>query len=328
MNSTYQVSPNVNLDVQLSFQASSVVIDNNTNQWAYQPDTGRWIQPYSTANAIKLPATQKGYIQWQSPPGITQPTVNPGEQLTATFYDIAISQPSQNSFSPAPPQVLLAKVTSVANATTTFGPFILPTGAQGAIVVWRVLTGNAAPELVEVTDSTGNIIWGSVEPNQSLQPDELSILTDTLLQVPMAYQVDPQIKLIITEAAGVTHTFWIIVTFIPTSLGVQIQGSDVQIPVVTSKTPAGLYTTTADQTVTNASGQILAANASRAQVIVQNTGTVNIRLGLGATPTATSGIRLIPNASFISTAPRGFQGAVNAISETSANSTASVVESN
>lgn len=79
-------------------------------------------------------------------------------------------------------------------------------------------------------------------------------------------------------------------------------------------------------TVTNASSALLAANASRRYVLIQNNhATATVYLNFSATATAANGIKLAPGASYES----GFAahlGAINAIGDVASNTAVIVVE--
>lgn len=87
-------------------------------------------------------------------------------------------------------------------------------------------------------------------------------------------------------------------------------------------------THTADNTVTNASETILAANSARKGLIIQNVDSSdNVRVNLaGATATVTNGIQLAPGQSITLMMPACPTNAITAIREGSADTTVHVVE--
>lgn len=87
-------------------------------------------------------------------------------------------------------------------------------------------------------------------------------------------------------------------------------------------------THTADNTVTNASETILAANAARKGIIIQNTNAAeNARIRLdGGVATTTTGLQLKPGASITLTPPTLPKGAITAIREGATDTTIHVVE--
>lgn len=91
----------------------------------------------------------------------------------------------------------------------------------------------------------------------------------------------------------------------------------------------GTLTNPADVTAGAASSEILAANAKRRYLRIQNTDATDVaRIGFGITPTSTRGIRLIAGATLEFKESDGpiFLGAVNAIREAAADATLSVLE--
>jgi hypothetical protein len=82
------------------------------------------------------------------------------------------------------------------------------------------------------------------------------------------------------------------------SVPVVIASDQSPVPVVGA--PANLTNGHETAVPGPAAVQILAANAIRAWAIMQNTGTANIRVGVDNTVTATTGLRLLPNATITS----------------------------
>jgi hypothetical protein len=98
------------------------------------------------------------------------------------------------------------------------------------------------------------------------------------------------------------------------SLPVVLASDQAAIPVeITS--PTSTLNNGAETPITSAAAvAILAANPSRKQAIIQNTGAANIRVGVAGV-TATTGLRLTPNAVYTYTNPNIYQGALYAIAE-------------
>lgn len=88
----------------------------------------------------------------------------------------------------------------------------------------------------------------------------------------------------------------------------------------------GSFTNPTDITVSSTSGQILAANVSRVAFMIQNTGSANVRVGIGITPTATRGFQLTPGQILTMEPPFQITSAVNAIREGGSDSSVSVGE--
>lgn len=108
-------------------------------------------------------------------------------------------------------------------------------------------------------------------------------------------------------------------------LGAKPSAESLPVVFATDQAPIAVDITSAPSTLNNgdetavASGaavQILAANPSRKQAIIQNTGSANIRVGVIGV-TATTGLRLTPNAVYTYTNPNVYQGAIYAIAESS-----------
>lgn len=92
---------------------------------------------------------------------------------------------------------------------------------------------------------------------------------------------------------------------------------------------AGVPTTTADQAVAGVDVTVLAANTSRKEALIVNTGSANIRVNIGAAATSTTGIQLMPGANLRITGGPNYgcpTGAVHAIRESGVSSNASVTE--
>lgn len=87
---------------------------------------------------------------------------------------------------------------------------------------------------------------------------------------------------------------------------------------------AGAFSVSA-ATVATASGQLLAANANRRYMLIQNNGTADIFINLGAAATAAGGVRIGPGGSWEMSNYVATQ-AVNAISVGAANGSVIVVE--
>lgn len=86
-------------------------------------------------------------------------------------------------------------------------------------------------------------------------------------------------------------------------------------------------THTADNTVTNASETILAANTARKGFIIENVSANNVRVNLaGATATTTNGLRLAENQVLTMLDPFCPKGAITAIREGASDAVLHVVE--
>lgn len=93
-------------------------------------------------------------------------------------------------------------------------------------------------------------------------------------------------------------------------------------------TPGVVDSQPADITVDNTAGgvQLLAANADRKAAIIQNTGGENIRVGIGTTPTAATGIQLAPGQVLHLSMPYCPTEQIKGIQEGASSSTAAVIE--
>lgn len=112
--------------------------------------------------------------------------------------------------------------------------------------------------------------------------------------------------------------------------------------IVTTSTPAstdaglvvrealnpGTPSQAADVTVDGTAGgvTVLAANANRKSAVIQNVGSANMRVSVGGTPTATTGIQLAAGQTLSLRRPHCPTGAIKAIRESSTSTTASVLE--
>jgi hypothetical protein len=94
----------------------------------------------------------------------------------------------------------------------------------------------------------------------------------------------------------------------------------------TTDVAAVTATHTADNTISNASESVLAANTSRVGFIIQNVGTTNVRVNLaGSTATTTNGLQLTPG-QVLQMFGKVPTGAITAIREGAADGTLHVVE--
>jgi hypothetical protein len=97
------------------------------------------------------------------------------------------------------------------------------------------------------------------------------------------------------------------------SLPVVLATDQAPVDVVEAPTSAALQPG-AETPVSAAAVLVLAANPARKAAVIQNTGSQNVRVGVAGV-TATTGIRLIPNASVIFSMPFCYLGDVFAIRE-------------
>lgn len=89
-----------------------------------------------------------------------------------------------------------------------------------------------------------------------------------------------------------------------TSLGQKVMASSVPVVLASDQTPIsttntqvlGSLSNGTETTVAGSAVQIIAVNASRKYVIIQNTGNANIRVGITGV-TTTTGLRIVPNGS-------------------------------
>lgn len=65
--------------------ACGVEIDNNTNQWVQEGNTGRFIAPNAQGTAFELAGAMQASIQFAAPPGFSQVAIVAGQQVVATY---------------------------------------------------------------------------------------------------------------------------------------------------------------------------------------------------------------------------------------------------
>ena len=110
-------------------------------------------------------------------------------------------------------------------------------------------------------------------------------------------------------------------------LGQQLAADSLPVVLATDQTPIEVTSAPstlelgAETAVTDPAGILLAANPLRTSAIVQNTGGANIRVGPPGV-TATTGVRLIPNAVVEYGEPNVYQGEIWAIREGGSDSVA------
>jgi hypothetical protein len=88
---SFSVVSGTALDQRLSFEAGSVVVDNNTSVFINVPDatkdgTGRFIPPGVGWSGPILGHISRARINWAAPPGKAQPPVIAGEQAQVIFF--------------------------------------------------------------------------------------------------------------------------------------------------------------------------------------------------------------------------------------------------
>lgn len=96
-----------------NFLAQGMVCDNLSSSWAYVPELGRSVPPWTMNWSAPLPGSKNALIQWQTPNGVTVPNSGTGK-LTATYTDyhvpfspgVVVTQAvPQGSASPAAVQI-------------------------------------------------------------------------------------------------------------------------------------------------------------------------------------------------------------------------------
>lgn len=90
--------------------------------------------------------------------------------------------------------------------------------------------------------------------------------------------------------------------------------------LITVDTESGTLLNGSETAVSAVAVQVLAANGTRKKLVVQNTGTANVRVGVAGV-TATSGVRLLPNGSLLLEMPHAPTQAIFAIREGATDST-------
>lgn len=71
----------------IGFNAYSVQIDNNTNQWLLVADVGVYISPYTIGVVYPLHGTSTASFSYTAKPGTQQAATIAGEVATVTYYD-------------------------------------------------------------------------------------------------------------------------------------------------------------------------------------------------------------------------------------------------
>lgn len=166
----------------LSFIASSVIVDNFTNQWLYVPAAQRYIPPWQYGVSLNLNGTTEGTILFQVPPGQIQNTAVTGQIVRSYWSDVNVSpslgqseQPSSGSGSGSAPgysqqaQYLdTIAVNGSANKNITPPPnclalLLLP--GTGSSVIRQKVTGNTSGS-VYVDLSVGTPLVVPITPSQ------------------------------------------------------------------------------------------------------------------------------------------------------------------
>ena len=134
------------------------------------------------------------------------------------------------------------------------------------------------------------------------------------------FEFTPFSRLRVSHASGSTQTVKLIISKGKRAGSAQVSGS------ITVAGQNGAFTN-ANKTVTNASGQLLAANASRRYLLIQNNdsaGDIYVRLD-GATATTATGVKIAPGGSY---EIQGYAptGAITAIGSIASNANVVTVE--
>lgn len=69
--------------------AYGVTVDNLSSSWAFVPEAGRFVPPWTATWSAPLAGTKNAILSWQAPSGITVPTPGSGH-CTLTFTDAAV----------------------------------------------------------------------------------------------------------------------------------------------------------------------------------------------------------------------------------------------
>lgn len=341
------VNSGTNLGRPLGGTATFVLIDNNTDNSAYFPAARRYCPPHVTNQLYALIPSTVAEVQWMAPPNVTEPPFTTSQQLTAEWMDTDtasayIGTSPISAFSqPTRPLALLGTFDTVANATTTAGPFQLPSGCQAVRVVWKSTLGNVQPLKVAVSDSSGIIDWGSVFPGGGGNISN----NDFLCGVVPA--VDPLIKVQVQEPSGNTKHCYVLAVFEASYQQVILVGNDGVItvdvrqiaggnivlsggqvgvlPVDTGVPRPAAWSIPADTATITADTVVLAANANRRGLWITNTGGADARINFGAAAATATGLPCKTGAAIFLTSPDCPQSAVHAFGQ-GAGTTLSVAE--
>lgn len=102
--------------------------------------------------------------------------------------------------------------------------------------------------------------------------------------------------------------------------------ANASVTVVTNKQPQSSTFANAQKTVTNASAQLVAANAARQYLLIQNKDTSgSVYVTIGATATTSNGVKIPPGGSYEMATTQTTQ-AINAIGDIASNANVVVVE--
>ena len=302
---------------------ATVLLNNPGDYWIYLTNIKQWIPPntpnasyrwngdmYAEVHTDLTPNNQFGFVS-----GTNQST----EACTITWSNDPTVNPTgaANQFKVVQyPPVLIGTFNSVADGTQhAYGPFQVPASAQSIIIVWKSDTLNnppAIPNQLIVASADGEIFWGGFNLTNT-GPNSGAALSDSVLQVAIATAVSDSIEVLNNENAF-PQTYFVLASNIPIAMSATISQADISIPVTENQpsTPDAFGT---DVTVTTVASTPLPANATRAVLMIQNTGGSVARIGFGFTPTATSGLRLLPNQSFFWSMPWVTTQNIQAITE-------------
>jgi len=287
----YRTFCGTNLNQPLGSECVAVLVDNNTASMAYVPSAFTYIGPFERNKLIWIPATYQGEIVWQAMDGtIAQPFVTT-QVLYATWMDFEAAMGYAGTspvpaYQPPPTHALIGQFDTVAG-TTTKQQYVLPTGSQGVMVVWKQTSGNNFPTRVRVSDSSDTIIWGLTTPTASVPG-----ITDDVLECAVAAVVDSTISVILDEAAANTHHVFVVAVFQQAAVAVSIAQADINVPVyspagtsvnIIEGAPAGAKIASFFGTVTSAAAQALVTGINGQFVYVYK---YHFSVSLGAFPAA------------------------------------------
>ena len=88
MNRRVLVTQGASANDDLAFNARAVIVDNDTGQWLFEAASRRYVPPGCFGAVLQFPSgSQILAVQWQAPPGVTQPAGIVGSQALLIYTE-------------------------------------------------------------------------------------------------------------------------------------------------------------------------------------------------------------------------------------------------
>lgn len=75
------------IDLDLGWEARTLIVYNYTTQYLYLPDYGAFVPPNTAGVPFYSEGNSHAYCQWQAPPTVAQPAIGPVLALLLMYYE-------------------------------------------------------------------------------------------------------------------------------------------------------------------------------------------------------------------------------------------------